>query len=131
MSKKGRGITLTGGSSLLVIFAVLCLTVFALLTLSTVKADLRLADAAVQSVVDYYRADCEAEEILSQLRAGKLPEGVAKEGTVYTYTCTVSDTQALSVIIEMEGNLYSIKQWKLVSTAEWNPEEYIEVWTPE
>ena len=32
-----------GGSSLLVIFAVLCLTVFALLTLSTAAADSRLS----------------------------------------------------------------------------------------
>ena len=35
-----------GGSSLLVIFAVLCLTVFALLSLSTVQADNRLSDAS-------------------------------------------------------------------------------------
>ena len=35
-----------GGSSLLVIFAVLCLTVFALLSLSTVQAEKRMADAS-------------------------------------------------------------------------------------
>ena len=80
MSKKRKGITLTGGSSLLVIFAVLCLTVFALLTLSTVKADLRLADAAVHSVMEYYSADCAAEEILAI--AGKAGE------TDYSLTLT-------------------------------------------
>lgn len=31
-----------GGTSLLVVFAVLCLTVFALLSLTTVQADVRL-----------------------------------------------------------------------------------------
>ena len=41
---------MVGGSSLLVIFAVLCLTVFALLGFSTVQADGRLADSTVQAV---------------------------------------------------------------------------------
>jgi len=39
-----------GGSSLLVIFAVLCLTVFALLGLSAVQAYGRLSEASVQAV---------------------------------------------------------------------------------
>ena len=42
-----------GGSSLLVVFAVLCLTVFALLSLSTVRADGRLGDAAADAVAGY------------------------------------------------------------------------------
>ena len=37
-----------GGASLLVIFAVLALTVFALLSLSTVRADVRLGDATTR-----------------------------------------------------------------------------------
>lgn len=131
MSKRGKGITLTGGSSLLVIFAVLCLTVFALLTLSTVKADQRLADAAVQAVEAYYRADCAAEEILAKLREGSVPESVVAEENRYAYTCPVSDTQSLQVIVEIEGTNYRIEQWKVISTTEWSPEEYIEVWSPE
>ena len=46
-----------GGSSLLVVFAVLALTVFALLSLSTVRADARLGDAATEAVSGYYAAD--------------------------------------------------------------------------
>ena len=53
---------IVGGSSLVVIFAVLCLTVFALLGLSTVRADKRLADINVKAVTDYYSAEFEAEE---------------------------------------------------------------------
>ena len=41
--KQSISIPAFGGSSLLVIFAVLCLTVFALLSLSTVQAEKRLA----------------------------------------------------------------------------------------
>ena len=68
-----------GGISLLVVFAVLCLTVFALLALTTVQADNRLADASAKAVTDYYAADCRAQEILARLRNGERPEGVEHE----------------------------------------------------
>ena len=131
MSKKRKGITLTGGSSLLVIFAVLCLTVFALLTLSTVKADLRLADAAVRSVMEYYSADSAAEEILANLREGCVPQGITRTGNLFAYSCPVSDAQELQVIVEINRDEYQIKQWKVVSTTEWMPDEFIDVWEPE
>ena len=51
-----------GGSSLLVIFTVLCLTIFALLGLETVRASCRLTDSAAQSVSSYYIADAQAQE---------------------------------------------------------------------
>ena len=72
-----------GGSSLLVIFAVLCLTVFALLGLSTVQADQRLSDASAKAVSDYYGADTQAEQIFAQLRSGQVPQGVAVSGDTY------------------------------------------------
>ena len=50
-----------GVSSLLVIFAVLCLTVFALLSISTVRADGRLGDKVQTAVIGYYEADFQAE----------------------------------------------------------------------
>ncbi|MDE6259259.1 MAG: hypothetical protein K2M42_00085 [Oscillospiraceae bacterium] len=74
--KEGMAPPALGGSSLLVAFAVLALTVFALLSLSTVRADVRLADASAQAVADYYAADCAAQEILARLRNGEAVEGV-------------------------------------------------------
>ena len=70
MSRRTKIPAPVGASSLLVIFSVLCFTAFAMLTLSTVKADERLADASCESVKAYYKADCEAEEILAKLRLG-------------------------------------------------------------
>ena len=67
MAKKDKGSfapPALGGISLLVVFAVLCLTVFALLSLSTVRADERLSDASAQAVKNYYAADCKAQELL-------------------------------------------------------------------
>lgn len=80
--RKGKfPLNAVGISSLLVIFAVLCLTVFALLSVSTVQAQLRLAESTRSAITGYYRADAEAEEILAKLRAGEISEGVEKRGT--------------------------------------------------
>ena len=54
-------------------FAVLCLTVFAVLSLTTVQADARLAEASARAVEEYYAADCAAQEILARLRNGETP----------------------------------------------------------
>ena len=107
---------MVGGSSLLIIFAVLCLTVFSLLTLSTAKADQRLSDVSADAVKAYYSADLQAETILSQLRAGQLPEGVTVNGSVYSYTCEISETQTLMVEISLVGNSWEILRWQAVSS---------------
>ncbi len=118
-----------GASSLLVIFAVLCLTVFALLSLSTVQADKRLSDAAADAVLAYYEADCEAERIFARLRAGELPDEVAvRDDTYYYYTCPVSETQALEVELSCSGGSWTVLHWQTVSTAQWEADDSIEIW---
>ena len=97
-----------GASSLLVIFAVLCLTVFALLSIATVRADGRLGDKVEEAVIGYYQADCQAEEILARLRNGEMPAGVTLEHGVYTYACPISDTQVLAVQVYLDEDNYQI-----------------------
>lgn len=113
-----------GGSSLLVIFAVLCLTVFALLGLSTVQADGRLSEASAQAVADYYAADTQAEEIFARLRAGELPEGVEPCGCLgeegYTYTCPISDTRHLAVEVHWGLDGWTVARWQAESAARWD-----------
>lgn len=117
-----------GASSLLVIFAVLCLTIFALLSISTLQADGRLSDHAANAVTNYYEADAQAEEILARLRAGEKPEGVSREGNLYTYTCTVSDTQLLVVQVMVEGSDYTILRWQVISNVRWEADDKRPVW---
>lgn len=78
--REGMAPPALGGSSLLVAFAVLALTVFALLSLSTVQADVRLADASAQAVTDYYAADVTAQEVLARLRNGETVEDLKRLG---------------------------------------------------
>ena len=120
-----------GGSSLLVIFAVLCLTVFALLGLSTVQADRRLADASVAAVSGYYEADYQAEAILARLRGGEHPEGVTVNGEHYSYACPISDTRQLQVELHRSGEEWKILSWKAVSTLDWESNDNLSLWDGE
>ena len=92
MSQERVKLPAVGGSSLLVIFTVLCLTVFALLGLETVRANCRLTDAAADSVASYYAADAQAESIVALLRTGEIPDYVLQDEDVCTFACTAGDT---------------------------------------
>lgn len=127
-----------GGSSLLVIFAVLCLTVFALLGLATVQANGRLADASAQAVAAYYEADCQAEAILARLRAGETPDEVTATtrwtsssagDTVYSYVCPISDGQSLVVEVTESDGAFTILRWQAVADGEWTPNDQLNLWT--
>lgn len=121
-----------GLSSLLVIFAVLCLTVFALLSVSAARAGEAISDGAADAVMGYYAADCAAEEMLSRLRAGERPENVKNEGNgVYSYTCSVSETQELKVKVALEGKDYKILCWQLVPSVQWKADDSLPVWSGE
>ncbi len=129
---------MVGGSSLLVIFAILCLTIFALLSLSTVQADERLGKAAADAVVGYYDADRNAELILARLRHGDVPDTVklteTEVGVTAEYACRISDTQTLYVTVNFNGALgdeYTVTRWQAVSTALWQPDDDIKVWDGE
>lgn len=129
-----------GGSSLLVVFAVLALTVFALLSLSTVRADVRLGDAAADSVCGYYRADGKAQEILARLRSGECPaeaelhpEDAWTLMDRYTYTVPISDTRELQVevLVDPADGSYSVLRWEAVRSEAWTFDDSLDVWDGE
>lgn len=117
-----------GGSSLLVIFGVLCLVVFALLALSSAQADSRLTEAALSSTEGWYEANLRAEEILSRLRGGEDVDGVVRQGNRCLYQCAFSPNQALVVEVEVSGTDYTVLRWQAVSTAEWETEDGLGLW---
>lgn len=131
-----------GASSLLSAFAVLCLVVFALLALSTVRSDERLSDASLQATKDYYAADCQAQEILARIRNGETPENVeltvsiaeTPEGgaRTYAYTVPISDSQELQVAVLVEdkstGDAWRVLRWQAAPTEEWVGSDDLDLW---
>ena len=117
-----------GGSSLLAIFAVLLITIFALLCLSTVQAERRLSDRAAQSVTEYSRADSEAEDIFAQLRSGQTPPQVVKTGEIYRYTCPISQGQVLYVELFRTGKTWEILRWQAMATVQLPEDQTLPLW---
>lgn len=130
-SRRPAGLPLVGMSALLTIFAVLCLTTFALLSIATVQAEGRTAARARQAVEDYYAADTAAHRVLAQLREGQLPQGVERDGDTVRFICPISDTQQLEVLVELDRDEYQILQWQARPSRAWNNDETISVWDGE
>ena len=129
MRRTDSGIPVTGISSLLTIFAVLCLVVFAWLTLSTAEAARTLSDKAVSAAQGYYQADAEAERTLAALRAGSVPAHVRNTGDIFYYDHPISDTQTLMVEVRLHGSRWEILRWQAVSTADRPSDDRLPVWS--
>lgn len=130
--KKSRfALPTLGGSTLLVIFAVLCLLTFALLTLSTSLSNRRLSEASLSTTAAYYEADCAAEEIIAALRNGEIPEGIVKTGNTYSFACPITEKQSLSVVVEERGETWYITQYETVTVDNAAYDETITVWDGE
>ncbi|MDY3282021.1 hypothetical protein [Dysosmobacter sp.] len=117
-----------GGTTLLAVFAVLCLTVFAVLSLSAVRADDRLSRKSADAVAACYRAEAEAEAVLARLRSGEVPAGVTAENGIYRYQVPVSDTRALRVEVRVQGREYSVLRWETVSADDAVYDSSLAVW---
>lgn len=130
MNKKSSFFAI-GTSSLIVIFAVLCLVTFATLCISTVQADKRLSEKSNDAILNYYAADCKAQKFIADFKQGFVDKTVKfdLQNGVYSYYFAVSDTQSLAVMVSESNN--EILGTKLVSTAEWTENDDLTVWDGE
>jgi len=129
-----------GGASLLLMFAALCLSAFALLTLVTARDGHRLAAASLQAAADYYAADSRAEEVLAALRvelaAGRpAPAEIAGAaitalgGDEYAYQLPAGEGQALDIRVRVGADgAYSVLAWRLTPLTEWRADDSLPVW---
>lgn len=129
MKKEKAAIPMVGASSLLVIFSVLCLTVFALLALNTATSSTKLSQSSAEGTAAYYKADSEANKILAMLRLGDVPPNVHADGNVYSYSCEISESQMLDVTVKINSQSdYTVLKWQRVSINEWKANDTIDVW---
>lgn len=145
-SRSSTGVNV-GGSSILVIFVLLCLTTFATLSLVSAQADKKLTDKAAAAAVEFYAADSAAEEKLAAIdkaiKTAYLVEGTeqsfrnalqrsAPENVVFgadtvSYTVPVNERQNLEVELRIPFSpggaapRFERVKWLVVNTAEWTP----------
>ncbi|MBC8571366.1 hypothetical protein [Zongyangia hominis] len=148
-----------GGSSILMVFVILCLTTFAVLSLVSSSADWNLTRRTAQSVTDYYAADGQAERVLSganqNLQSAWETSGggmdayyqaaadslcfcsgmpFTVDGSRIYYSVPLGENQHLDVILEIvppdaEGRCYRILSWQQRADEEGDSDE-MQLWDP-
>lgn len=108
-----------GSSSLLVVFLVLCLVIFAVLTLTSAQSDYRFSQRLADRRTAYYAACNQAEEQIAALSA----DGTLSHLTeAYAFQVPIDERQALSVVLEPDGDGgFTVTSWQTVTTADWTP----------
>ena len=138
MNRRGIGI---GSASLILIFSVLCLTVFSLLTLSMANREKELSEKLRSSVENYYSSDNAAVDIAAKFRAysknGEYPfqindVAISNKGEDrYSYSCPIDDRRSIVVeFIGKDGEI-NILSWYETNIEKWSPDENINVWMGE
>jgi len=128
---QNRGGVGVGSASIVLVFAVLCLTIFSLITLVVASNDRALVEAEVNLVVGYYEADTLAELVLAELKqSDEIPDSIRgvdirtvwhdylEMETVYFYT-RISDFKDLFVHLAFYEDSFTILSWRMSETDEW------------
>ncbi len=122
-----RGGQVSGLVSLVLIFCVLCLCVFTVLTFSAADRERRLSELTAQRTADYYAADT-AAVLWTAERAGALRTEQTADGTVIARDFPVGENQSLSVELQKSGGVWRILRWQTGYVGEWNTDDILEVW---
>lgn len=133
-----------GSASIVMIFAVLCLTIFAVLSFETAAYEQRLAHKAADAAQAYYAADGIAEERyleICTLLATETDKAEAykallaeqtAEGVRLEYTVPIDGTQELQVeLFAAPDGTVQIVRWHAAAAVDWEYEEELQVWDGE
>ena len=149
MNRSGLGV---GSASIILVFAVLCLTIFTLISYTSANVDKSMLDISLRTVQEYYEADTFAESILAVILGTRdlgmpdVVEGViiyyenyfnheifGSSGYKIRYSCPVSETKNLFVEVVLDassGGDYEILLWKIQEAGEWEADDSLPVWIP-
>ncbi len=126
-----------GSSSIIMIFTVLCLTMFSALTLTQARNELSLSSYYSTSVLDYTKADENATRFLAgAYEASDKGEfikyasdmGAEVFGSTVVYSAPVDTKQIIEVVLTESNGEIKINSWTLVYIAEWNPDRHLNVY---
>ncbi|MCI5579095.1 MAG: hypothetical protein MR364_06280 [Oscillospiraceae bacterium] len=146
--KIGLGV---GYVSIMLIFAVVCLTIFAVLSLKAALSDESFNERSSEFLTQYYNADTAAKETLSKLdslayearksdffedafennvkRINDVSVARVQGGIAASYSVPINEHQKLVVeIVFDENGEYKIEQWQSMNISEDTSESHLNVW---
>ena len=124
-----KSIISTGTTSIVLIFVMLSLLTFAVLSLVSAQANLRLSRKSAERTTAYYEAENAANDILTDLLAGEDPASLQADVRVddgrASYEVPLGEDQVLAVALTlpMDGEPLKIEQWQVVSRYDWSPDD--------
>ena len=140
MNKKNIPVVNVGISLLILIFMTLSLLTFSVLSLENAVADRRLSRKMAEHTSSYYAAVSRVQEQLAeQMRTAA--DGGLSAGTQFSFAQEVSDGQQLVVTVRLtddrtggenadteETPAYTVTQWQLMSTEDWEADRSLNVY---
>ena len=135
-----------GSASIVVIFSVLCLTVFAVLSLLSANSEKKMADKTAMAISNYYAADLmgaeTAQELITAYKEDVSGENLINVASDYDasvmetdtgffvyFVKTVDENQELYVELDLTQGIAQILSWKVRSVKEWEPNDDLPVWS--
>ena len=113
-----------GTSFMLVIFILLCMVIFSVLSLSSALKDYDYSKQKANRTTAYYEACNEAEEIYAKI----VTENHTEDSIVYSVP--INENEQLQVILKRRSdteNNYFIHSWLQISTKEWTADPTLPV----
>ena len=122
-----------GSASILLVFVILCLVSFAVLSIVSANADSKLSARVLERTTAYYAACNQAEQSLAGMdnTLRRVYEASDSEDAYYdsvghgkSYVIPISDLQSLQVTIEIlyplsaDNTFYRITAWQVLNTDE-------------
>jgi len=140
MNRSGIGV---GSASIVLVFAVLCLTIFSLITFVVAANEKNLTDVKIELVTGYYKADALADLILADILASETVPATIRDVNIYEgwddgrgvetiyFFCNISDIKALYVNIAVYDDSFDILNWHMYDTEDWEFNDSLNIWTGE
>ena len=130
--RKSGGVS--GAVSLVMIFCVMCLAVFSVLTLAAADREARLSEVTARNTAEYYQADHDAAVIVAALRSGSplpadLDVNITWDGDTASFLLPVNDSMGLDVAVSIQGKKAEILRWQTIYTGAWEPDFSLDLWT--
>lgn len=132
-----------GSVSLILIFCVLCLTIFSLLTLSFARSENALTQKLADSVQNYHAADMKATQAMAELEqalsSGEQPAISAglemnysqtDRGLLVSFLSQIDRQRSIAVTVVYLDGSFDILRWQETENAHWSPDNTIPVIIP-
>jgi hypothetical protein len=132
--KKGIGV---GSASIVLVFAVLCLAIFAVISFASAISNRALIKVEENLVRSYYEADVLAEYVFAEILksdADSIPDNIRGveiisgwdwdlDAETVSFSCGISDKKELYVVIAVHETEMDILEWRMRDVGEWETDD--------